>query len=326
MLETVVGGVVMFDFDGDGDEDLFFVDGGALPGYTGEPARSRLFRNDGNGHFTDWTEKSGPQADRLRRRRHGGGHRRRRRSRPLRHRLRRRSSSSATTATARSRTSPRRPASRDPLWSSSAAFADVDNDGDLDLLVVNYVDFSLANNKLVRRPEAQAARLLPSGRLQRPAGPLLPQQGQRHLRGRHARPPGFGGARGPGLGVGLRRHRQRRLAGLLHRQRQQAQLPLPQQGERHLRGHLGALRHRDRRAGAPGGRDGGRHGGLRRRRPARHRGHQLRAGDQRPLPEPGGRRLRRQPLAGRHRRAVAARSSASASPSPISIRTATSTW
>src|ERR1700710_1483375 len=59
MVETMVGGVVMFDFDGDGDQDLFFVDGGALPGYTGEPARSRLFRNDGNGHFTDWTEKSG---------------------------------------------------------------------------------------------------------------------------------------------------------------------------------------------------------------------------------------------------------------------------
>jgi hypothetical protein len=59
MVETMVGGVVMFDFDGDGDQDLFFVDGGSLPGYTGEPSRSRLFRNDGGGHFTDWTEKSG---------------------------------------------------------------------------------------------------------------------------------------------------------------------------------------------------------------------------------------------------------------------------
>ena len=59
MVETMVGGVVMFDFDGDGDEDLLFVDGGALPGSKGEPARTRLFRNDGSGHFTDWTEKSG---------------------------------------------------------------------------------------------------------------------------------------------------------------------------------------------------------------------------------------------------------------------------
>src|SRR5690349_6514434 len=58
MVETMVGGVVMFDFDGDGDEDLFFVDGGKLPGYTGEEPRSRLFRNDG-GRFTDWTERSG---------------------------------------------------------------------------------------------------------------------------------------------------------------------------------------------------------------------------------------------------------------------------
>ena len=36
MPESVVGGVVIFDFDGDGDEDLFFVDAGPLPGYTGE--------------------------------------------------------------------------------------------------------------------------------------------------------------------------------------------------------------------------------------------------------------------------------------------------
>ena len=35
MVETMVGGVVMFDFDGDGDEDLLFVDGAALPGYQG---------------------------------------------------------------------------------------------------------------------------------------------------------------------------------------------------------------------------------------------------------------------------------------------------
>ncbi len=33
------------------------------------------------------------------------------------------------------------------LWSASCAFADVDNDGDADLYVVNYVDFSISNNK-----------------------------------------------------------------------------------------------------------------------------------------------------------------------------------
>ena len=59
MVETMVGGLVIFDFDGDGDQDVFFVDGGVLPGYTGAPPRSRLFRNDGPGKFTDWTDRSG---------------------------------------------------------------------------------------------------------------------------------------------------------------------------------------------------------------------------------------------------------------------------
>ena len=46
MVETVVGGVVLFDYDGDGDVDALFVDGGLLPGYEGPPPGSRLYRND----------------------------------------------------------------------------------------------------------------------------------------------------------------------------------------------------------------------------------------------------------------------------------------
>jgi hypothetical protein len=147
MPESVVGGVVMLDFDGDGDQDLFFVDAGPLPGYTGEAPRSRLFRNDGNGHFTDWTEKSG-----IKLAYYGGGGA----AADVDgdgdldlfvtgfggvQLFRNNGDGTFTDVTKQAGIS-------DPLWSSSAAFADVDNDGDLDLLVVNYVDFTLSNNPL----------------------------------------------------------------------------------------------------------------------------------------------------------------------------------
>lgn len=68
LIETMGGGVAMFDYDGDGRLDLFFVNGAALrdpmPGQA-IPEKSdrrywnRLFRNNGDGTFTDVTEKAG---------------------------------------------------------------------------------------------------------------------------------------------------------------------------------------------------------------------------------------------------------------------------
>jgi hypothetical protein len=66
--ETMGGGVAMFDYDNDGLLDLFFVNGAALadpmpPGK--QPDKSdprywdRLYRNNGNGTFTDVTEAAG---------------------------------------------------------------------------------------------------------------------------------------------------------------------------------------------------------------------------------------------------------------------------
>ena len=153
MVETMVGGVVVFDYDGDGDEDLFFVDGGALPGYTGEPARSRLFRNEGGGRFADATARSrivvngygagavagdvdgdgdldlyvtelGP--NQLFRNDGDGGF---------------------TDVTAAAGVG-------DPAWSAGAALADVDRDGDLDLYVANYADFTPAKHKDCREPNS----------------------------------------------------------------------------------------------------------------------------------------------------------------------------
>jgi len=152
MPETMGSGVVIFDYDGDGDDDVFFVDSGAFPGYEGETPRSRLFQNDGPGRFRDVTERSGIEVtgygmgavagdvdgdsdldlyvtafgtDQLFRNRGDG-------------------TFEDTTEAA---------GLGNPLWGASAALADVDGDSDLDLYVVNYVDFTFENNPPCGLPE-----------------------------------------------------------------------------------------------------------------------------------------------------------------------------
>jgi enediyne biosynthesis protein E4 len=59
--EPMVGGVAIFDFDGDGYADLYFVNGADMPSLqkTGPQFRNRLFRNNHDLTFTDVTEKAG---------------------------------------------------------------------------------------------------------------------------------------------------------------------------------------------------------------------------------------------------------------------------
>ncbi|MBS1877192.1 MAG: CRTAC1 family protein [Acidobacteria bacterium] len=61
VIETMVGGVAAFDFDGDGLTDIFFANGATSPGLlkTGEKFSNRLFRNLGGFRFKDVTAEAG---------------------------------------------------------------------------------------------------------------------------------------------------------------------------------------------------------------------------------------------------------------------------
>ena len=58
-VETVGSGCAFLDYDNDGWLDIFAVDGGVLPGYEGKLPRNRLYRNQGDGTFSDVTSSAG---------------------------------------------------------------------------------------------------------------------------------------------------------------------------------------------------------------------------------------------------------------------------
>ncbi len=67
LIESMSAGLAMLDYDGDGDLDVFLLNGSRIeiPGSSSseegrqKPKSNRLFRNDGDFHFTDVTEQSG---------------------------------------------------------------------------------------------------------------------------------------------------------------------------------------------------------------------------------------------------------------------------
>ncbi|MHC4605245.1 MAG: FG-GAP repeat domain-containing protein, partial [Planctomycetota bacterium] len=60
IMETVTAGLALFDYDNDGDIDIYFLNGAALKGTkVGVEPVNALYRNEGNWKFTDVTEKAG---------------------------------------------------------------------------------------------------------------------------------------------------------------------------------------------------------------------------------------------------------------------------
>ena len=218
----------------------------------------RLFRNRGDGTFEDVTERAGHRrpARRLRPRRRRRRLRQRRPPRPLRHPL---AVLRPLPQPGRRHVRGRRPSAPglggDRDWPTSAAFADLDGDGDLDLYVCHYLAWD-ADDPRALPPTRTTERptLLQPARLRGPARPPLPQRRRpvrrRDGRGRDRRP------RRPGPGRRRRRPRRRRPGRPLRRQRHDGQLPLPQPRRLPVRGG------RPRRRASPRNADGGYQAGM----------------------------------------------------------------
>jgi thioredoxin-like negative regulator of GroEL len=161
--ETMSGGVALLDYDGDGWLDVYVVQGGPFPPpplslQHSAPSTDRLFRNRGDGTFEDVTERAGlaaftsgygqgvtagdidndghPDLFVTRWRAYGL--------------YRNRGDGTFEDITARAGLS------GDRDWPTSAAFADLDNDGDLDLYVCHYLAYDETNPKRCEHPEAAA--------------------------------------------------------------------------------------------------------------------------------------------------------------------------
>jgi hypothetical protein len=145
IVESMSGGVALFDYDGDGYLDLYLVNSLTVDMVKSkQKTRSVLYHNNGDGTFTDVTDKAGvgdigwgmgvaigdynndgwddiyvtclgPN-----------------------HLLKNNGDGTFTDVTKKAGVG-------DPRWSTGAAFVDYDNDGKLDLFVSNYVDFDVDN-------------------------------------------------------------------------------------------------------------------------------------------------------------------------------------
>jgi hypothetical protein len=150
--ETMAGGVAVFDANNDGYPDIFFTNGADIVSLkkTGRRYSNRLFLNDGHARFTDATEKSGLAGtsfdigvaigdydnDGNQDIFVGGVH-----HNTLYHNN---GDGTFTDVTEQAGLAASAADSTGPLWSVGGAWVDLNNDGLLDLVIVNYLRWDAA--------------------------------------------------------------------------------------------------------------------------------------------------------------------------------------
>ncbi|HTB96056.1 MAG TPA: CRTAC1 family protein [Terracidiphilus sp.] len=154
-IETMLGGVAVFDYNNDGLLDVFFTNGASIPSLEKSDSSywNRLYRNNGDGTFTDVTEQAGIKGigysmgvavgdfdndgfDDLYIT--GVNHNQL---------LRNNGNGTFTDVTERAGAAGTF-ANKTKPWAVAAGWFDYNNDGLLDLLVINYLDYSIADAKL----------------------------------------------------------------------------------------------------------------------------------------------------------------------------------
>ncbi|MBZ5618793.1 MAG: CRTAC1 family protein [Acidobacteriia bacterium] len=147
--ETMAGGVAVFDYNNDGRPDIFFTNGAEMPSLkkTSSKYWNRLFRNNADGTFTDVTEAAGLAGSGydmgvavgdFNNDGHedlfvGGVH----------HSALYRNNGNGTFTDVTAQAGLDKPdAEFGPLWSVGGVWLDVNNDGNLDLFVTNYLGWN----------------------------------------------------------------------------------------------------------------------------------------------------------------------------------------